>query len=167
MAKEQKEARFVFSTKVIDEITEKQRNGFILKRHENPWFNNEYGIRREHLSFSMTDHEYMEYIKCKTDVHYFANTYCQIKLEDGSTGQLVLRDYQKDILDLYANNRFSILMASRQVGKCFLPSTEIEIMSNDHVKKIKMYQFLYKNKKHKTFFDFCIFCLYFMIDKLS
>ena len=101
---------------MIDDIAERQRNGFILKRHENPWFGNEYGVRREHLSFRMTDDEYLEYVKCKADVHYFANTYCKIKLEDGQTGQLTLRDYQKDILELY-KNRFSILMASRQIGK--------------------------------------------------
>lgn len=113
----EKDKQFVFSTELIEEIIEKQRNGFILKRHENPWFNNEFGVRREHLSFRMTDEEFLEYAKCKADVHYFANTYCKIKLEDGSTGQLTLRDYQKDILDLYAKNRFSILMASRQIGK--------------------------------------------------
>lgn len=116
MSKVEKDKQFVFSTQMIEEIAEKQRNGFILKRHENPWFGNEYGVRREHLSFRMTDFEYLEYVKCKADIHYFANTYCKIKLEDGSTGQLTLRDYQKDILDLY-KNRFSILMASRQIGK--------------------------------------------------
>ena len=33
-------------------------------------------------------------------------------------GNITLRDYQKDILDLYDKNRFSILVGSRQIGKC-------------------------------------------------
>src|SRR6266403_149032 len=48
---------------------------------------------------------------------YFSEKYCKIKREDGSIGQMKLRDYQKDILNLYDNNRFSILMSSRQSGK--------------------------------------------------
>lgn len=108
---------FVFSTSVVDEIVKKQQNGFILKRYENPWFNNEHGVRREGISFRMTNEEMLEYAKCKMDIQYFANRYCKIKREDGSVGPMTLRDYQKDILDLYVNNRFSILCASRQIGK--------------------------------------------------
>ncbi len=108
---------FVFSTSVVDEIIKKQQNGFILKRYENPWFNNEHGVRREGVSFRMTSEEMLEYAKCKMDIQYFANTYCKIKREDGSVGPMTLRDYQRDILDLYVNNRFSILCASRQIGK--------------------------------------------------
>jgi hypothetical protein len=42
----------------------------------------------------------------------------EVKTEDGSVGNITLRDYQKDILDLYDKNRFSILVGSRQIGKC-------------------------------------------------
>lgn len=112
-----KDLQFVFSTKAIEQITEKQNNGYVLKRYENPWFKNEVGVRREGLSFRMTDDEQFEYMKCKLDIQYFADTYCKIKLEDGQVDQMKLRDYQHDILDLYTKNRFSILMASRQVGK--------------------------------------------------
>lgn len=151
--KKKNDVQFIFSTEKITEISEKQRNGFILKRYENPWFNNEYGVRREHISFSMTDEEYSEYIRCKTDVQYFANKYCQIKLEDGSTGQLVLRDYQKDILDLYCNNRFSILMASRQIGKCIDMLATVNVMINDTFRIIPMFKLLHLIKKRKNLFD--------------
>lgn len=50
-------------------------------------------------------------------MQYFAEKYCKIKREDGSIGPMKLRDYQKDILNLYDKSRFSILMASRQIGK--------------------------------------------------
>ena len=66
----------------------------------------------------MTDDEFEEYVKCKVSIHYFAEKYCSIKREDGTIGPMKLRDYQKDIIDLYSKNPRSILMASRQTGKC-------------------------------------------------
>lgn len=114
--KEVVEKKFIFTTKLVDEITAKINDGFLLKRFENPWFKNEVGVRRAGLSFGVTDLEWDEYIKCKADIHYFAETYCKVKREDGSIGNIGLRDYQKDILDLFSG-RFSILCASRQIGK--------------------------------------------------
>lgn len=108
---------FVFTADVIDDILEKQNLGYLLRRHENPWWKNQTGVRRAGIVWGWTDEEMDEYTRCKLDVHYFAETYCKIKLEDGSVNNLKLRDYQKDIIDLYTNNRFSMLMASRQTGK--------------------------------------------------
>ena len=42
-----------------------------------------------------------------------------------------LRDYQKDIIDLYTKNRFSILMASRQTGKCNSFSTRVLVLNEE------------------------------------
>lgn len=66
----------------------------------------------------MTDEELSEYTKCKLDVHYFAETYCKVKREDGSVGHIKLRDYQKDLINLYTQNSRSIAMCARQSGKC-------------------------------------------------
>lgn len=108
---------FILTTEIIHEIEERENLGKILKRHEKLWFSNMRGIRKGNLVFAMTDDEFEEYIKCKINIHYFAENYCQIKREDGSIGPMKLRDYQKDIIDLYTKNPRSILMASRQTGK--------------------------------------------------
>lgn len=115
--KKDDEKKFTFTSKNIEDITQKINDGYVLKRHMNPWFKNEVGVRRAGISFGITDPEFSEYVKCKLDIKYFAEKYCKIKREDGSIGPIFLRDYQKDILDLYNNNRFSILMSSRQSGK--------------------------------------------------
>jgi hypothetical protein len=65
----------------------------------------------------MTPDEQQESVRCALDVHYFTEKYCKVKTEDGSINNILLRDYQKEMLDNFVNNRFSILMASRQVGK--------------------------------------------------
>ena len=112
-----KDDSFILTTDIIKDIEEKENLGKILKRHEKLWFSNTRGVRKANVTFAMTDNEFEEYIKCKINIHYFAEHYCQIKREDGSIGPMTLRDYQKDIIDLYTKNPRSILMASRQTGK--------------------------------------------------
>lgn len=111
------ERRIIFTTNSVNDITDKINDGYIPKRFQNPWFKGEIGVRRAGLIFKLTEEELEEYIKCKLDIHYFAEKYCRIKTEDGSVQNIKLRDYQKKILDLYTKNRFSMLLGSRQCGK--------------------------------------------------
>lgn len=111
------ERKMVFTTKLVDESTEKINDGIVIKKYQNPWLKSEVGIRRSGVTFRMTPEEQQEYIRCAIDIHYFTEKYCKTKREDGSVGSIKLREYQKEILDNFVNNRFNILMASRQVGK--------------------------------------------------
>lgn len=113
----QQERQMVFTTKLVEEATDKINDGVVVKRYQNPWLKSEVGLRRAGVSFRMTPDEQQEYVRCALDVHYFVEKYCKVKREDGSVGSIKLRDYQKEILDNFVNNRFNILMASRQVGK--------------------------------------------------
>ena len=147
--------KFVFNSELVEELTQKINDGIVLKRYQNPWFKNEIGNRRAGITFAMTPEEITEYIKCKTDIKYFAQKYCKIKVEDGSIKNLTLRDYQIDILELY-QNRKSILCGSRQIGKCFSFTTEvlfekgikkmIGIIYYEELKKIRPLTFLEKTK---------------------
>lgn len=109
--------QIIWNTKMIDDATEKINNGFVLSRIENPFYENTIGLRKSGLTFRMSSDEIDEYVKCKMDIQYFAEKYCWVKGEKGEPVRLVLRDYQKEILDNFFNNRFNILMASRQTGK--------------------------------------------------
>jgi len=109
--------KFIFTSKNVADITKQMSDGVIPKRYQIPWFQNEVGVRKHGLTFEWTMEELDEYIRCSNDIHYFAEKYCKIKREDGSIGEITLRDYQKDILDLYYNNNRVILCASRQCGK--------------------------------------------------
>jgi hypothetical protein len=115
--KEQKERQMVFTTDVVNSSTDKINDGIIIKRYQNPWLKGEVGLRRSGVTFRMSPEEQEEYVKCALDIDYFVEKYCMVKREDGSIGNIILRDYQKEILDLFNNNRFSILMAARQCGK--------------------------------------------------
>ena len=111
------ERQMVFTSKIVDEATDKINDGIVVRRYQNPWLKSEVGIRRAGVSFRISADEQQEYVRCALDIHYFTEKYCKTKREDGSVGSILLRDYQKEILDNFVNNRFNILMASRQVGK--------------------------------------------------
>jgi hypothetical protein len=113
----EEERQMVFTTRLVDDATDKINDGIVLKRYQNPWLKGEVGIKRSGVSFRMTPDEQQEYIRCALDIHYFTEQYCKTKREDGSIGSIKLRDYQEEILDNFVQNRFNILMASRQVGK--------------------------------------------------
>ena len=114
--------QIIWTTKMVEEATDRLSNGFLLKRVENPFFENVIGLRSSGLTFKMSNEEQEEYIKCALDIHYFAGTYCYIKGEEGQPIIIPLRDYQNEILDNFFNNRFNILMASRQIGKTICSS---------------------------------------------
>lgn len=120
----------ILTTKRVNEIIEKQNLNLKLTKDEHIWFDRQFGVRKADLTFAPTTEEVNEYTKCKIDIHYFADKYCHIKREDGTIGPMTLRDYQKDIIDLYSNNRYSILMASRQTGKCNSLITKVLIKNN-------------------------------------
>lgn len=156
VANEEEERKIVFSTKLVEETTNKINDGIIVKRYQNPWFQNEVGVRRAGLTFRMTDDEIQEYIKCKLDISYFAEKYCRIKTEDGSVQNIKLRDYQEDVLNLYTKNRFSILCASRQVGKCFSFNTIVSLKIDEiefDVRIGKLYYDLLSKERRLTFFE--------------
>jgi hypothetical protein len=154
--KEEEERKVVFSTKLVEETTNKINDGIVVKRYQNPWFQNEVGVRRSGITFRMTEDEIQEYIKCKLDINYFAEKYCRIKTEDGSVQNIRLRDYQKDILNLYTKNRFSILCASRQIGKCFSFNTIVSVRIGEiefDVRIGKLYYDLVSKERRLTFLE--------------
>ena len=127
--KTSKDINLVFSTEKINEIIRKEDLGLKRTRDEHIWLNNIHGVRKANLKFGFTQEEIQEYAKCKLDVHYFAEKYCMVKREDGSIGNITLREYQKDIIDLYDKSKYSILMASRQTGKCISLVTKVLVIN--------------------------------------
>jgi len=111
------EKQFIFTEESVVDVIEKMSQGFAIPRYMNPWFKNQPGVRRTGCTYGWTQEEIDEFTKCALDIHYFANTYCKIKSEDGQVRQMKLRDYQYKVLDVYSKNRFTINMSSRQTGK--------------------------------------------------
>ena len=65
------------------------------------------------------EHEISEWLKCKDDPIYFINNYVKINVVKGET-PFKLYDYQEDLIRHFHENRFSICVAPRQVGKSLI-----------------------------------------------
>jgi hypothetical protein len=58
-----------------------------------------------------------EYIKCSLDFEYFQAKYIKIMTLDKGYQPFIARDYQKRMTSAIENNRYTIILAPRQVGK--------------------------------------------------
>jgi hypothetical protein len=58
-----------------------------------------------------------EYIKCSKDPIYFIETYMKIINVDRGLINFKLYPYQREMIDSFVNNRFSIITTARQAGK--------------------------------------------------
>ncbi len=56
--------------------------------------------------------------RCSNDKEYFARRYYKIITQDDGLVNIDLRPYQLDCLNVFDENRFSILKYPRQTGKC-------------------------------------------------
>lgn len=159
------EKKLVWSTENVKDAENKLDEGLILKGYEIPFFDKIPGLRKSNLAFKVTEEELNEYMKCKVDIRYFIANYCYIKSEDGDYHLMNLRDYQHDVIDLYDKNPLSILMASRQIGKCFFPTAKVNIHNtfDNTFEEIPFFRFMFRAKKKKNVYAYIKYVLYNLI----
>lgn len=74
-------------------------------------------LKRANINIKWTQEMVDEWMHCRDDILYFAETYCAITHIDHGVIKVQLRDYQKDMLEIMAGNRLSVSKLSRQLGK--------------------------------------------------
>jgi|LakMenE01Jun11ns_1017448.scaffolds.fasta_scaffold9952850_5 hypothetical protein len=89
-----------------------------------PFYEGNPDLRKGNILFDYTAHEIEEIKKCASDICYFADNYCTVMTDEGLR-TIVLRDYQHEMLNHFQDNRFSICLASRQIGKTICSSIYI------------------------------------------
>lgn len=106
-------------------------------------------LKRSGTKLGYTKEHIEEYLKCAKDVFYFAENYYKIlSLTDGMITPK-LRDYQHDMIKSYINNRFSLILATRQ---CVTGDTLIKVRNKKTgiVEEITMEKFKEKIIKSKS-----------------
>jgi hypothetical protein len=73
-------------------------------------------LKRVGVQVNFTEEQVEEYIKCSQDPIYFAKYIKIITLDEGVTA-FKMYDFQKDMINTFHNNRFTIMKCPRQVGK--------------------------------------------------
>ena len=89
-------------------------------------------IRRQYSKTDLTGEHLIEQIKCSRDPIYFIETYCRIVSLDDGIIPFKLFEYQKEMINLYVNNRFSLTLTARQMGKTAAMAAYI-LRSEEHV----------------------------------
>ena len=134
-------AAYVWSThKVTSLIDDYQTGKADIRAVKNtPFFSKDIEFRSPNLAYEYTEFELDELKRSAKDIFHFTKEYVTIKDEDGKLLKIRhVRDYQVEMLNSFVHNRMNILMASRQIGKCYLPDTKVLVGNNDGNPLIKM-----------------------------
>lgn len=159
--------RMVWSSNAINLAFEGLKQG--RKLVANPFYENNTKLLKGDLVFERTDAEIQEWLKCKNDIIYFVEKYCQLMTPEGIK-HVKLRDYQKNYLRHLEKHRLSIYLACRQCGKCNLFITNIlckinwKIFEKNGDKLKKYFDCLYYNKE-KDCYELPLFEIYNLYDK--
>ena len=106
--------RMIWSTAVIEVALKGLEEG--KKLVYNPFYEGNTKLLKGDLVYKRTEFEINEWKKCKDDIVYFVETYCQIMTPEGIK-KVKLRDYQVEYLKHLEKNRLSIMLSARQAGK--------------------------------------------------
>lgn len=98
------------------------------KLTENPYLKSVKGanIRKAHLAFKYTEDEMQVMQLCACDKEFFSDNFGKLKDGDKGWSNITLRPYQRNLLKMYTENRWNIVMFPRQSGKT--TTTVLEIL---------------------------------------
>ncbi len=77
-------------------------------------------VKKANQQYEYSVAEIQELKRCSEDVEYFIDTYCMIQSAVDGAIPFRLRSYQKNILATFDQNRLSIALAPRQIGKSWI-----------------------------------------------
>ena len=102
-------------------------------------------VKRAGVETQYTPEELQEYIKCGSNPVHFIESYCSIISLDEGLVKFKLRGYQDKLINHYNENRFNVVLASRQSGKSitscayllwyllFTPEVTVAVLANKGV----------------------------------
>lgn len=95
-------------------------------------------LKREGIKLEFTQHEVEEYVKCAQDPIYFIQNYVKVVNVDQGVIPFNMWDFQKDMINTFHENRFSIVKCPRQVGKCLGINTPTRLRNKSTGEIIEM-----------------------------
>ena len=107
--------KLVWSTKSINDLLVALDKGY-RPQVSMPFYEGKQNLRKGNIVFEYTDEEVAELARCANDIVYFAEKYAVVMTDEGIQ-KVKMRDYQKELLHNFQNNRFNIVVAARQMGK--------------------------------------------------
>lgn len=91
--------------------------------------------------------------RCMSDPIFFMTNYIKVQHPTKGMVPFELYEYQKDMIDILHNNRNIIILASRQLGKCFDGKTTINTIRKPKGFKKLILKFIDRNMYDRLFKD--------------
>lgn len=122
----------IWNTEKVNSIlTLADEEGLDFRKIPNPFFDANPEFKAPNIIWEYTPEELEEIKKCAASAVYFSK-HCQVMTDEG-LAYIKLRDYQEDIIQTYQDNRFSIFLAPRQIGKCLLPTCRVTTKTKNSI----------------------------------
>lgn len=90
-------------------------------------------IKKAYTDEIFTPQQIKELKKCANDPIYFIENYLSLVNEKAEEIPFKLFDFQKELIESLIENRYTIALWARQMGKCVGPDTVINVNGNDVV----------------------------------
>jgi hypothetical protein len=90
-------------------------------------YKNTIQLKKGDTKIPYTKEQILEVIKCKKDIEYFLSNYIKIVSLDEGLILFEPYEYQKEMVKTCKDNRFSVFMCARQLGKCLKNNTKIKV----------------------------------------
>ncbi len=109
-------------------------------------------LKRAGVKTEWTQEQIFEYAKCAADPVYFSEKYMKIVNVDRGLMPFEMWDFQKEMIQLFKDNRFVITKCPRQIGKCVHKTTEIKVKNKKtgHIETISIEDFYNRIKQVKS-----------------
>jgi len=92
-------------------------------------------LKRANEQHEYTAEQVHEISKCMQSAEYFIDTYCQLQHPVQGSAPFKLRAYQRRIIKVFENNRLSIALAPRQIGKSWIAGAYLLWFAMFHFEK--------------------------------
>lgn len=101
--------------------------------NRNQGYNGNIRLKSAGVSIDWTEHQIVEWIKCKEDPIYFIRTYIKIVTVDHGLRPMITYKFQEEFADAILNKSNRVIgLCARQMGKCVQGSTLINIAIKDN-----------------------------------
>ena len=99
-------------------------------------------LRGAHSVVEYTTEQLEELAKCADDPIYFCKKYIKVQHPKHGAIPLELYDYQEEMIRMFMDERYSIVLSARQTGKCSLSSTRLNTLTKPkYLKKFLLWIF--------------------------
>lgn len=111
------------------------------------------GLKRSNELDEYTPERIQELAKCASDPIYFMENYLKVQHPVRGSVPFQLYDYQKEMVLAIHENRSTILLCSRQMGKCVTGNTQITIKSSTGIKNLSIQELALRSDLQNALID--------------